>query len=159
MALRIEHIPMFFTISPTTFSTHNKPKTQISCTKNTNTNIISDASLASEFAEKASIISVRMKQAEEAMTKSRKILFKEFCGYLQLNEEEAKLKWNKMGEDEKLVLVNGFVKELGEFFHPLSAKSTKELVEEYLVQENLPPKSPPPLSSTLFPFDSIIGFP
>ncbi|CAJ2648862.1 unnamed protein product [Trifolium pratense] len=156
MALRIQHIPMFFTISPTTFSTHNKPKTQISCI---NKNIISDASLASEFAEKASIINVRVKQAEEAMTKSRKILFKEFCGYLQLNEEEAKLKWNKMGEDEKWILVNGFVKELGEFFHPLSAKSTKELVEEYLVQENLPPKSPPPLSSTVFPFDSIIGFP
>jgi len=92
------------------------------------------------------------------MRKSRKIVFKELCEYLELNEEDAKLKWNKMGEDEKWVLVNAFVKELGQFFHPLSEKATKELVEEYLLQENQPPKASQ-ISYPLFPFDSIIGFP
>jgi len=151
MALRIQHIPMFFTLS-----TNPKPKPpRISCTKNNNNN---DASLASEFAEKASVINVRAKQADEAMRKSRKIVFKELSEYLELNEEDAKLKWKKMGEDEKWVLVNGFVKELGQFFHPLSEKATKELVEEYLLQENQLPEASQ-ISYPLFPFDSIIGFP
>jgi hypothetical protein len=158
MALRIQHIPMFFTISPITLSTNPKPKPpKISCTNNNNNNN-NDVSLASEFAEKASIINARAKQAEEAMRKSRKIVFKELCEYLELNEEEGKLKWKEMGEDEKWVLVNGFVKELGQFFHPLSEKATKELIEEYLLQENQPPKASQ-ISYPLFPFDSIIGFP
>ncbi|CAL5183274.1 unnamed protein product [Lathyrus oleraceus] len=151
MALRIQHIPMFFPVSPITIT---KLKTRISCSNKSN----DDASLASEFAEKVSIINARAVQAEQVMRKSRKILFKEFCNYLDLNEQEAKQKWNKIDEDEKWVLIKGFVQELNEFFQPLSAKYTKELVEEYLLKENLPPKSPPP-SSPLFPFDSIIGFP
>ncbi|KAI5448287.1 uncharacterized protein LOC127083753 [Lathyrus oleraceus] len=150
MALRIQHIPMFFPVSPITIT---KLKTRISCSNKSN----DDASLASEFAEKVSIINARAVQAEQVMRKSRKILFKEFCNYLDLNEQEAKQKWNKIDEDEKWVLIKGFVQELNEFFQPLSAKYTKELVEEYLLKENLPPKSPP--SSPLFPFDSIIGFP
>ncbi|AES63573.1 hypothetical protein MtrunA17_Chr2g0279971 [Medicago truncatula] len=154
MALRIQHVPIFFTISPITLSTNPKAKPpRISCTNNNN-----DVSLASEFAEKASIINARAKQAEEAMRKSRNIVFKELCEYLELNEEDAKLKWKKMGEDEKWVLVNGFVTELGQFFHPLSEKATKELLEEYLLQENQPPKASQ-ISYPLFPFDSIIGFP
>ncbi|CAK8530372.1 unnamed protein product [Lathyrus sativus] len=151
--LRIQHIPVLFTVSP--IITNTKFKTRISCS-NENTN---NASLASEFAQKVSIINARAVQAEQVMRKSRKILFKEFCNYLDLNEEAAKQKWNKIDEDEKWVLIKGFVQELNEFFQPLSAKYTKELVEEYLLKENLSPKSPPPPSSPLFPFDSIIGFP
>ncbi|XP_058771690.1 uncharacterized protein LOC131645051 [Vicia villosa] len=151
--LRIQHIPMFFTVSPITNNT--KLKTQISCSNKNN----NEVSLASEFAEKVSIMNARAAQAEQVMTKSRKILFKEFCHYLHLNEQEAKQKWNNIDEDEKRVLIHGFVGELSEFFQPLSAKYTKELVEEYLLKENLPLKSPPPPPPPLFPFDSIIGFP
>ncbi|XP_004485636.1 uncharacterized protein [Cicer arietinum] len=157
MALRIQHIPkLFFSVSPITVFKHNKPKTRISCTGGDNE--ISDTALTTEFAEVASIVKARQLQAEEAMRKSRNILFKELCGYLRLNEDETKLKWNKMEEDERWVLVKGFVEEWDEFFHPLSARATKKMVEEYFQQENLPSKSSLP-SSPLFPFDSIIGFP
>lgn len=94
------------------------------------------------------------------MRKSRRILFRELCEYLGLKEDEARENWSKMGEDEKLVLVKGFVAEWGSCFHPLSARSTKQMVEEYL---NAPPLNSPhsdTSSSALFPgFKRIIGFP
>ena len=95
------------------------------------------------------------------MSKSRELLFGELCEYLGLKEDEAKLRWSKMDEDEKWVLVKGFVAEWGAHFHPLSARSTKEMVEEYLRQRKGNPtqNSPPPPSSVLFPgFERMIGF-
>ena len=45
--------------------------------------------------------------------------------------EEAGKKWRKLSEDEKWAVVNGFVSEWSDNFHPLSARSVKELVDEY----------------------------
>ncbi|XP_061370129.1 uncharacterized protein LOC133312868 [Gastrolobium bilobum] len=156
MAMKIQVIPTLFSNSPATLYTQ-KLKTRISCTGG---NGISDAALASEFAAKATRINTHLVQAEEAMRKSRKILFGVLSEYLGLKEDEVKQKWSKMDEEEKWVLVKGFVAEWGSHFHPLSARSTKELVEDYLRQGNPPPNSPPPPSpSVLFPgLKRIIGF-
>lgn len=59
----------------------------------------------------------------------------------------------KMEEEEKWVLVKGFVSDWGANFHPLSARSVKELIEEHLhgeeeERENGSSKSS---SSSLFP--------
>ena len=52
-------------------------------------------------------------------------------------EDEMKQKWRKIDEEEeKLSLVKGFVDVWGSNFHPLSAKSVVEMVEEYLREEN-----------------------
>ncbi|XP_057429085.1 uncharacterized protein LOC130722394 [Lotus japonicus] len=158
MALKIYQIPTLFTNSPVTlFITRHNLTTRISCSGSGG---ISDAALASELAARATRINARAVLAEDAMRKSRKILFRELCEYLGLKEDEARENWSKMGEDEKLVLVKGFVAEWGSCFHPLSARSTKQMVEEYL---NAPPPNSPhsdTSSSALFPgFKRIIGFP
>lgn len=49
-------------------------------------------------------------------------------------DEEVKKRWMQMSEDDKWVLVKNFVSDWGSNFHPLSAKSVKELVDEYLVK-------------------------
>ncbi|KAK7328056.1 hypothetical protein VNO77_22152 [Canavalia gladiata] len=155
MALKIHvNISQLFSNSSVTLFTH-KLNTRISCTTRDG---ISDTALASEFAAKAARINSHLVQAEEAMSKSRKLLFGELCKYMGLEEDETQQKWSKMAEDEKWVLVKGFVAEWGVHFHPLSARSTKEMLEEYLRQGNPPPKPPP--SSFLFPgLGRIIGFP
>jgi hypothetical protein len=61
-------------------------------------------------------------QREEAMKKSKELLFTEPCHYLALKGEEAKKKWRKMDEEVRLVLVKGFVTERSVNFHPLSAR-------------------------------------
>lgn len=161
MALRIHHIPALFSNSPVTIIITHKLNTRISCTGGGSGggNGISDAALASKLAAKVSNMNARAVQAEEAMRKSRKLLFRQLSDYLGLKEDEAKLKWSNMGEDEKWVLVKSFVADWGAHFHPLSARFTKEMVEEYLQQ---PQANPSPLSSSslLFPsFKRIIGFP
>lgn len=101
-----------------------------------------------------------MLQRREAMEKSRELLFRELCGYLNLEAEEVKKRWKKMDEEEKRGLVKGFVSEWGVNFHPLSARSVKELVEEYLRdgEQNPSPKSSSS-SSSLFPtLKKMMGF-
>lgn len=90
------------------------------------------------------------------MKKSKELLFTELCQYLALKGEEVKKKWRKMDDEDKWVLVKGFVSEWSESFHPLSARSVKEMVEEYLQEENPSPKSSP---SSLFPgLKKMMGF-
>ncbi|KAK7246677.1 hypothetical protein RIF29_41547 [Crotalaria pallida] len=149
-------------------STHNhKPQTRISCTnKNNNNNIRDDtAALASEFSARVTRMNSHLMQAEDAMRKSRELLFREFSDYMGLKEDEARNKWSNLDEEERWGLVKGFVEEWGQHFQPLSVKSTKEMVEEYLRQGKLnpPPKfpPPPPPSSSSVPLpglDGIIGF-
>ncbi|WVY92675.1 hypothetical protein V8G54_031763 [Vigna mungo] len=157
MALKIQHTsPFFYSASPVTLSTY-KLTTRISCTA-AGDGGISDARLASEFAVRVARMNAQSLKADEAMRKSRKLLFGELCEYMCLNEEQAQDKWSSMDEDEKLVLVEAFLKEWGSHFHPLSARSTKEMLEEYLRQGNAPPK--PPSSSSFFSgLNRIIGFP
>lgn len=82
------------------------------------------------------------------MEKSRELLFIEMCQYLGMGSEEVKRRWGNMGDEEKWVLVKGFVSEWAVNFHPLSAKSVKEMVEEHLNEDD---PSPHPSLSPLFP--------
>lgn len=123
-------------------------------------NSINDGGLASELAKEAAKMNGVLVQREEAMEKSRELLFIELCEYLNLRAEEVKKRWVKMDEEEKRGLVKGFVSEWGVNFHPLSARSVKELVEDYLHEDEDPsPKSPSSSSSALFPtLKKIMGF-
>lgn len=90
------------------------------------------------------------------MKKSKELLFTELCQYLALKGEEVKIKWRKLDEEEKWVLVKGFVSDWSVDFHPLSARSVKEMVEEYLLEENPSAKSS---LSVLFPgLKRLMGF-
>ncbi|XP_011030238.1 PREDICTED: uncharacterized protein LOC105129740 [Populus euphratica] len=135
--------------SPTT--THFR--TRILCTHK---KIRSDADLASDLASEVAKINIHLVQREEAMKKSRELLFAELCKYLALDKEEAKRKWSKMDQEEKRVLIKGFVDEWGVSFHPLSARSVKEMIEEYLHERKPPSHSS---GSMLFPgLKRIMGF-
>ncbi|KAL1289433.1 hypothetical protein HN51_057606 [Arachis hypogaea] len=147
MALRIHVIPtprLFSSSSSSTpITTHlfsARLNTRISCTKNNNNNSsnkgISDATLATELGIRITGIRSRVKQTEQAINKSRHLLFRHLCEYMGLNEDNAKLQWTKMEDSQKWALVQGFVAEWGALFHPLSARSTKDMVEEYLKQGN-----------------------
>ena len=83
------------------------------------------------------------------MQKSREMLFMEMCQFLRMGSEELKRRWKKMGEEEKWVFLKGFVSVWGVNFHPLSAKSAKEMVEEYLHDDD--PSSDHSSPSLLFP--------
>jgi hypothetical protein len=136
---------------PSTTLLSDKPRTRISCV-----NKISDAELSSNLASEVAKINTHLAQREEAMKKSKELLFTELCHYLALQGDEAKKKWRKMDEEERLVLVKGFVTEWSANFHPLSARSVKEMVEEYLQEENPSSTSSP---SLLFPgLQRIMGF-
>ena len=109
--------------------------------------------MASEVAK----INTHLLQREEALKKSKELLFTEMCQYLALKGEEVKKKWRKMDEEEKWVLVKEFVSEWSMNFHPLSARSVKEMVEEYLQEDN--PSAPKSSPSVLFPgLKRIMGF-
>ncbi|KAB5520633.1 hypothetical protein DKX38_024952 [Salix brachista] len=135
------------------FPTTTHFRTRILCTHKKRR---SDADLASELASEVAKINIHLVQREEAMKKSRELLFAELCKYLALDKEEVKRKWSKMDQEEKRVLIKGFVDEWGVNFHPLSARSAKEMIEVYL-HEGKPPSNSS--GSMLFPgLKSIMGF-
>ncbi|XP_022762861.1 uncharacterized protein LOC111308646 [Durio zibethinus] len=118
----------------------------ISCTKKN----LGDTALALDLAISVEKINTHLEQKEKAMKKSMELLFSELCQYLSLKEEEVNMKWRKMKEEEKWVLVKEFVNEWGVNFHPLSVRSVKEMVDEYLQDD----KS----SSVMFPgFKRMLG--
>ncbi|KAJ8572467.1 hypothetical protein K7X08_008978 [Anisodus acutangulus] len=128
---------------PSMYTLKNSPKFQkISCTNND----MSDLELALDFATEVGKMNTQMLQKEEALKKSKELLFVEFCNYTGLKSEEMKKKWKKLSDEEKGVMIKSFVIEWGTHFHPLSARSVKELVDEYLV-ENTPDST----SSSFFP--------
>ncbi|XVF00688.1 hypothetical protein REPUB_Repub04eG0022800 [Reevesia pubescens] len=137
---------------PRKFSNHlftSRPKKthNISCTKKN----LSDTALALDLAITIEKINTRLEQKEKAMKKSKELLFTELCQYLSLKEEDVNKKWRKMNEEEKWVLVKEFVNEWGVTFHPLSVRSVKEMVDEYLQDD----KS----SSVMFPgLKRMLGF-
>uniref|UniRef100_A0A2C9VII9 DUF7026 domain-containing protein n=1 Tax=Manihot esculenta TaxID=3983 RepID=A0A2C9VII9_MANES len=85
-------------------------KTQIPCTSTS----ISDVDLASDWLKKL--------QREEAMKKSKELLFTELCQHLAMAREELRRQRSKLHQEEKWVLIKGFVNEWGFNFHPLSAR-------------------------------------
>ncbi|KAH7833693.1 hypothetical protein Vadar_008803 [Vaccinium darrowii] len=90
------------------------------------------------LAKEVEKINTQLAQREEAMKKSRHLLFSELSKYLGLGPEELKERLKEMKDEDKWVLVKGFVSEWGEDFHPLSARSVKEMVEEHLVEDTPP---------------------
>ncbi|KAK2662791.1 hypothetical protein Ddye_001365 [Dipteronia dyeriana] len=119
-------------------SNPNRPRTLTLCTSS---NSSSDSELASDLAK----INTHLLHKQEAMKKSKELLFTDLCQFLDLKEEQVKNKWSKIDEDEKWDLVKGFVSEWGVNFHPLSPRSIKELIEEYLLEEE---KQPSPFSTS-----------
>lgn len=102
----------------------------------------SDAELASNLASEIQKLKTHLakkeeavKKKEEAMKKSVKILFKEMCKHLEMQESDVMKKWKSLNEEEKLGLVNEFVAEWSGDFHPLSAKSVIEMVDTYLAED------------------------
>ncbi|KAL2342025.1 hypothetical protein Fmac_009965 [Flemingia macrophylla] len=156
MVLKTHLVSPLFSAAPATLSSHKLAR-RISCTTGDG-GVLSDAALASELAVKAARINAHMLKAEEAMRKSRKLLFVELCEHMGLNEDEAQQKWTKMAEDEKWALVKGFLAEWGAHFHPLSARSTKDMLEEYIKQRNAPPPKSPSSSFLFSGLNRIIGF-
>ncbi|KAJ8529956.1 hypothetical protein K7X08_036791 [Anisodus acutangulus] len=90
----------------------------------------------SDFATEVGKLNTQMLQKEEALKKSKELLFVEFCNYTGFKSDEMK---KKFSEEEKWVLIKSFVIEWSAHFHPLSVK---ELVDEYLVDST---------SSSFFP--------
>ncbi|CAA7034810.1 unnamed protein product [Microthlaspi erraticum] len=124
---------------------------------------MSDSELAKDLAREIGKANTVSEQRREAMKKSGEILWGEFCRHVDLKEEEMRMKWRKIGEEEKFLLVREFVDEWGVDFQPLSVRSVKEMVEEEcLVSDKTfePPSSmSPPSFSGLFPgLKRIIGF-
>uniref|UniRef100_A0A1J3CRS3 DUF7026 domain-containing protein n=1 Tax=Noccaea caerulescens TaxID=107243 RepID=A0A1J3CRS3_NOCCA len=127
---------------------------------------MSDSELAKDLAREIGKANTVSEQRREAMKKSSEILWGEFCRHVDLKEEEMRMKWRKIGEEEKLVLVREFVDEWGVDFQPLSVRSVKEMVEEEcsvsdkaIEPSSSSSSSSPPSFSGLFPgLKRIIGF-
>ncbi|KAL6964187.1 hypothetical protein U1Q18_035245 [Sarracenia purpurea var. burkii] len=127
--------PRKFRTHPSLSTTHLRTafKPQISCTKSTNGgDLTSDLALALEVEK----INAHLVQRQDAMKKSKQLLFAELCKFLGVKREELEKKWKKMEEEDRWVLVKGFVLEWGVDFHPLSERSVKEMVEEHLVEDD-----------------------
>ncbi|XP_075521535.1 uncharacterized protein LOC142554743 [Primulina tabacum] len=99
-------------------------------------------------------------QREEALKKSRELLFIEVNNFTRLQPEDLRKKWRRMDEEEIWVLANGFVSEWSAHFHQLSARSVKEMVEEYLAEEGeFLDSGSISASRNLFPdFGKLLGF-
>lgn len=96
-------------------------------------------------------------QKQEAMKKSREVLFWEICKSMDLKEDGMRKKWRRMGEEERRGLVKEFLGHWGLRFHPLSARSVKEMVDEYVNEEE---DSKSIVGSSFFPgLKRWMGFP
>ncbi|KNA08879.1 hypothetical protein SOVF_158720 [Spinacia oleracea] len=105
-------------------------------------NKISDADLASDFASEVNKLNTQSEERENAMMRSKQLLFSDLCNYLQMNPEDVRNKWRSLSPDEKLGLVKGFVSDWGLNFHPLSPKSVQDLVEEFVVKDTKEKENP-----------------
>lgn len=137
-------------------SSSNKQRTlKISCS-NKDKESLADEMLEVELGLEIKKLNSDIVQREEALKKSRELLFTEMCNFMGLKSEDLKKKWRKMNEEERWVLVKGFVAEWSAHFHPLSARSVKEMVEEYVSQSNVFSDS---VSGKLFPdLRKLLGF-
>ncbi|KAI3786265.1 hypothetical protein L1987_39826 [Smallanthus sonchifolius] len=106
---------------------HDRVNSSLRCPTSCS-NSISDMELAMDL-EKMKRQTV---ETQEAMKRSRKVLYAELCLYLGLGKEELRRKWERMEEDDKWVLAEEFVSDWGSNFHPLSAK---ELVDQHLFHD------------------------
>lgn len=144
--------------APIKIAKHNSspPRTlAISCSKEKEN--LTDEILAVELGLQIKKLKSDAVQREEALKKSRELLFTEMCDFMGLESEDLKKKWRRMNEDERLVVVRGFVAEWSAHYHPLSAKSVKEMVEEYVQAQSI--QSSDSLSGKFFSdFTKFLGF-
>ncbi|XP_010444383.1 PREDICTED: uncharacterized protein LOC104727078 [Camelina sativa] len=127
--------------------------------------IMSDSELAKDLAREIGKANTASEQRREAMKKSGEILWGEFCKHMGLKEDEMRIKWRKIEEEEeRLSLVREFVDEWAGDFQPLSVRSVKEMVELecFGSDKTIDPSSSSPSMSSfsgLFPgLKRIIGF-
>ncbi|GFP86990.1 hypothetical protein PHJA_000842800 [Phtheirospermum japonicum] len=92
--------------------------------------------LAVELSLEIHKLSSQIVQREEALKKSREVLFAEVCNFTRMKSEDLKNKWRKMNEDERLGLVLRFFEEWSNHFHPSHVKSVMQMVDEYLGKNN-----------------------
>ncbi|OWM63693.1 uncharacterized protein LOC116196385 [Punica granatum] len=133
-----------------------QPRTPISCTSKK----LTDAALSSELAAELAKLNIQKAQKQEAMKKSREVLFSEICKSVSFKEEEMRKKWRRMEEEERWGLVKEFVGHWGARFQPLSARSVKEMIEEYLNEVEDKEGSRSNGGSSFFPgLKRLMGFP
>ncbi|CAH8280793.1 unnamed protein product [Arabidopsis lyrata] len=121
--------------------------------------IMTDSELAKDLAREIGKANTVAEQRREAMKKSGEILWGEFCRHMELKEDEMKIKWSKIGEEEKVVLVREFVDEWAVDFQPLSVRSVKEMVEQECLDSSMESSASMSSFSGLFPgLKRIIGF-
>ncbi|EYU18375.1 hypothetical protein ABFS82_02G050600 [Erythranthe guttata] len=131
-----------------------KIKIKIKCSKEKEENL-TDETLAAEIGVEIEKLKSRAVQREEALKKSRELLFAEMCGFAGLKSDELKKKWRRMSDEERCDLAKGFVGGWSAQFHPLSAKSVKEMVELHLLDSDSNSSA-----NNLFPdFAKFLGFP
>ncbi|XP_057788011.1 uncharacterized protein LOC131005195 [Salvia miltiorrhiza] len=123
-------LPIFHTLRFGPTPTRPRRALRIACSKETETP--SEELLAAEFGLQIKRLNSEIAQREDAFRKSKELLFAEMSEFVGLKSEDLTNKWRRMDDDEKWVLVRGFVAEWSAHFHPLSARSVKELVEEYV---------------------------
>ena len=120
----------------------------------------SDGELASNLAKEVEKMNILLEQREEAMEKSRDLLFRELCLFLSMEAHEFRSNWNAMEDHDKSTLIKGFVSDWGVNFHPLSARSVKELIQQHLQEQDTAVSTDDSSSlSSLFPnLKKIMGF-
>lgn len=121
-------------LTPTRFVKPSCRTLKISCSKEEEN--LSDEMLVAELGLEIKKLNTKNVQREEALKKSRELLFAEMCDFMGLKSDDLKKKWRRMNEEERGVLAKGFVGAWSAQFHPLSARSVKEMVDEYLGQSN-----------------------
>ncbi|XP_057515450.1 uncharacterized protein LOC130796999 [Amaranthus tricolor] len=143
----ISYLPLpnltYFQKSPKTLVSvfcHPQTPTFFCCSHGRNprkpNNIISDAELASDFAAEVHRLNTQSKERENAMKRSKQLLFSDLCNYLDMNPEDVKNNWKNFSTDEKMGLVKEFISYWGLNFHPLSPKSVKGLIDEFVFKDS-----------------------
>ncbi|KAK3414057.1 hypothetical protein EUGRSUZ_I02564 [Eucalyptus grandis] len=142
MALRIHALPLHalprppkYRLRPLRFDPRKSLPASVSCRAKGPTG---DAEIASALAEEVARVHAQKKQKDEALGKGRALLFAELCGYFSLGENELRRRWERMEDGERRDMAAEFVSNWSADFHPLSARSVVEMVEEHLRQEKKP---------------------
>ncbi|GER43280.1 DnaJ / Sec63 Brl domains-containing protein [Striga asiatica] len=100
--------------------------------------IPADDALAAELNLEINKLNSSSAHREEAFRKSREILFAEVCKFTGVLSADLERKWRRMNEGERWAMAKGFVSVWGDRFHPLSARSVKDMMDEYLRKEDEP---------------------
>ncbi|KAJ8452916.1 hypothetical protein Cgig2_014679 [Carnegiea gigantea] len=110
------------------FPCFSSPKTNDNDNNNNNkqsSKITGAPELAAEVMQR---IKSQVDERENALKKSKQMLFFELCNSLNLTPEEGKTMWGTMSPDEKMALIKRFVSDWG-------LRSVRDMVEEYVAED------------------------